>query len=339
MVMKRNSLFTAFCVLTFWANAQTLTIQSGSTVYTNSSGSASTLNVMGSIQNSGNLTIEGGISSNQDLIINGTLNVPLSGATLGSGYDQINITGTATLTGGTLNVTLANGYMPTSGSTYTIIDGTSLIGNFSSQSLPALSGGLTWSTSYNGSAGTVILSVSAVLPVELLDFKAMVDNKRVLLDWQTALEQNTESFTLERSRNGQNFSPLSTTKAKGSNSFYNDADEQPFTGINYYRLKMTDKDGQTSYSKVVSAIMGDKTLKIKVYPSLVTDVLTVTTDGGLLTDIQIINMAGQIILNHSKNLINDNTIRIDLSDLPQAIYLVRAQNSEGVVATTKIVKQ
>ena len=85
--------------------------------------------------------------------------------------------------------------------------------------------------------------------------------------------------------------------------------------------------------------MGDKTLKIKVYPSLVTDVLTVTTDGGLLTDIQIINMAGQIILNHSKNLLDDNTIRIDLSDLPQAIYLVRAQNSEGVVATTKIVKQ
>jgi hypothetical protein len=330
-------------ILPFTGKTQTLSIGSGATVYVNRNGSTTTtpiLNVTGAVQNNGTLTDAGSIQMTGDFTNGGTLTVNIGGTTLGTNYDQLSITGAATLTGSTLNVALVNGYMPVNGASFTILDATSLTGTFSMTNLPTLSSGLSWSTSYNPTAGTVILSVSAVLPVELLSFKATPSVSTVNLDWATALEQNTRDFTLERSRDGKNFTPLSTTDAKGSNSNYAYLDDKPFNGINYYRLTINDLDGKTSYSKIVSAVIGDKTFKIKVYPSIVLDELNITTDGGEITDVQVINRAGQIVLKTNKSAISNNGLfTLNLSTLSAGMYLVSAQNTEGVVSTTKIVKQ
>jgi hypothetical protein len=110
---------------------------------------------------------------------------------------------------------LVNSYTPSAGVTFTILDAASLLGTFTTTNLPTLPSGLSWSTSYNGSAGTVILTVTGVLPVELLRFSATPTLSAVNLDWSTALEQNTKDFTLKRSRDGKDFTPLSKTDAKG----------------------------------------------------------------------------------------------------------------------------
>jgi hypothetical protein len=338
--MKKDCLLITCSVLSLWASAQTLSIQNGATLYANSSSSTATLYVAGAIQNNGTMTLEGSVSGTADMTLSGTLNVPLSSATLGSGYDQILLTGTATLSSSILNVTLTNGYTPSNGATFTILDAGTLSGTFSTVNLPSLSAGQTWSVGYNGAAGTVILSVSAVLPVELLGFKATAQhNNSVILDWTTALEQNTQNFTLERSRDGLNFYPLSTLKAKGSHSVYQYTDNQPFLGVNYYRLKINDLDGKTSYSKIASAVIGGKTFKVKVFPSLVTDVLNITTDGGEIADFQIVNLAGQVLVSQSKTMVSSNgLLTVNVGDLAAGIYLVRAKNTEGVAATVKIVK-
>lgn len=65
----------------------------------------------------------------------GALNIELGGANPGTGYDQLVVSGAATL-GGTLNVTLINGYNPASG-TFTIIQGGAVSGTFLVQNLPA----------------------------------------------------------------------------------------------------------------------------------------------------------------------------------------------------------
>ncbi len=48
------------------------------------------------------------------------LNIEIGGTSPGTGYDQLVITGTATL-GGTLNVSLINGFTPASGDTFQIL--------------------------------------------------------------------------------------------------------------------------------------------------------------------------------------------------------------------------
>jgi T5SS/PEP-CTERM-associated repeat protein len=90
-----------------------------------------------------------------------TLEMELGGTTAGSSYDEIQATGALAL-GGTLHVSLINGFVPVAGQSFDILDWGTLMGTFSSISLPTLSG-LTWNTSQLYTNG-VISVASASLP-------------------------------------------------------------------------------------------------------------------------------------------------------------------------------
>jgi len=89
-----------------------------------------------------------------------TLTMEIGGLTLGTQYDHITFTGTATL-GGTLQVTLINSYNPTTGASFNLFSGT-MTGTFATISLPGLDPGLAWDTSALYSTGTLGVSLSAV---------------------------------------------------------------------------------------------------------------------------------------------------------------------------------
>jgi len=86
----------------------------------------------------------------------GAFDVDLGGTTAGTQYDVLNISGTASL-GGVLNVDLISGFKPTVGETFDIMDYTSETGAFTTLNLPKLTGGDTWSISYNATG--VVLTV------------------------------------------------------------------------------------------------------------------------------------------------------------------------------------
>ncbi len=96
------------------------------------------------------------------------------------------------------------------------------------------------------------------LPIELLFFGAKLNGNIVELSWSTASEINNDIFTIERSIDGINFSPVSITPSKAINGHsteqlnYSCNDQNPENGVNYYRLKQTDFDGKFEYSEVIS---------------------------------------------------------------------------------------
>ena len=108
---------------------------------------------------------------------------------------------------------------------------------------------LTGSTS-NYSAHTMIL-----LPVTWTSFVASKKETSVVLQWQTALEQDSRLFIVERSQDGHSFKPLGSVPASGSKSVYVYTDDQPQQGINYYRIKQTDRQNQAAYSAVCAVSM------------------------------------------------------------------------------------
>jgi autotransporter-associated beta strand protein/T5SS/PEP-CTERM-associated repeat protein len=71
----------------------------------------------------GILNLKGGVTFNSG----STLDIELNSATLGSGYDQLKVTGTAALNGN-LNVTL--GFTPLSTDTFTVVSATTVTGTF-----------------------------------------------------------------------------------------------------------------------------------------------------------------------------------------------------------------
>jgi autotransporter-associated beta strand protein len=91
----------------------------------------------------------------QDVLFDSTstLILDVSGDVPGSGYDQLNISGMATLNG-TLELDLLNGFTPSAGESFHILSG-STTGSFAHEVLPSLPNGLTWDTSSLEATGTI----------------------------------------------------------------------------------------------------------------------------------------------------------------------------------------
>jgi hypothetical protein len=87
-----------------------------------------------------------------------TLMIELAGVAPGTGYDQLHVTGNLSL-GGTLAVSLINGFTPVAGSSFDILDWGALSGTFASLDLPTLAADLSWNTSQLYTTG--VLSVLA----------------------------------------------------------------------------------------------------------------------------------------------------------------------------------
>jgi trimeric autotransporter adhesin len=82
------------------------------------------------------------------------------------------------------------------------------------------------------------------------------DPTAVNLFWATASERNCAYFEIERSRDAATFEAIGKANANGNTSTisnYKAIDNQPFTGVSYYRIKQIDHDGQFSYSNTESA--------------------------------------------------------------------------------------
>ena len=82
-----------------------------------------------------------------------TLILDVAGSTPGSGYDQLEISGLATLDG-TLDVDLMDGFTPSAGQSFDLFEG-AMTGNFSQVNLPALPSGLSWDAENLYTAGVV----------------------------------------------------------------------------------------------------------------------------------------------------------------------------------------
>jgi hypothetical protein len=109
------------------------------------------------------------------------------------------------------------------------------------------------------------------LPIELLSFTAMKNNKVIDVKWETATEINNDYYQVEKSKDGVNFESFNKVKGAGnslSKLNYSIIDEKPYNGISYYRLKQVDFNGAFSYSKIESVdFNSSKDFSFDVYPN------------------------------------------------------------------------
>lgn len=93
------------------------------------------------------------------------------------------------------------------------------------------------------------------LPVDFYSVSAKLEGAAVSVNWSTASELNNNYFDVEKSIDGgKNWNKFSSIKANGNsiiNKKYNVLDLKPTTGMNYYRIKQVDINGQFKYSGIV----------------------------------------------------------------------------------------
>lgn len=111
------------------------------------------------------------------------------------------------------------------------------------------------------------------LPVELVSFQANCAGEgKVNVTWTTASEHNSANFTIEKSRDGINWTVMASLAGAGNSTQminYSTVDNNAAAGVNYYRLTQTDFDGASETFNIASANCGDNTslTTVKVYPN------------------------------------------------------------------------
>lgn len=193
-------------------------------------------------------------------------------------------------------------------------------------------------------------TTAATVPVTLVDFTAEKKGTVNQLTWTTATEQNNAGFAIERSANGKDFTTLSFVNSKGDNGFsnatlnYSFVDETPLMGVNYYRLKQTDKDGRFEYSKTVK-VANSSLMKfeiVNVYPNPAKDQvrLILNSVASDKVSVAITDLSGKLISNQAASVkTGDNEVVLNVSALSAGSYFITVTSGNGEKLNTKFIKQ
>lgn len=178
----------------------------------------------------------------------------------------------------------------------------------------SLSSVLSSSTCQLFSSNNKSVTVTGVLPVDLLNLQATPLSSTVKLTWQTAYETNNKGFQVERRQEtGDKWDVLGFVATKGKAANYEFTDNAPLSN-NYYRLRQIDHDGTENLSKVVTASL-NKSNKLKAFPNPVSNVLNI--ESNQTGDFYILNLLGQQVLSGKVRQ------QIDVSALPQGTYILK----------------
>lgn len=185
-----------------------------------------------------------------------------------------------------------------------------------------------------------ITPAQAPLPLTLVSFAARQAGTDINLQWQTSAELNVQDFSIERSNDGHTWTTLGTVKATGNSSAqYNFADTHPLQGgHNYYRIRMTDKDGQYTYTIIRLITLAESGIA-SMSPNPARDWTQVYFAGKVTgAELLLTDMTGRVLQRHR---IADNAVsyRLPTAGLPAGTYLVKMQLSTGMVTKKLVVGQ
>ncbi len=169
------------------------------------------------------------------------------------------------------------------------------------------------------------------LPVELTDFKAAAQAPRTtLLTWRTASERNNEGFDIERSTDGTSWENIGFVPGHGttqSENAYSFTDKKPLPGVNYYRLKQVDFDGNFEYSTTESVlVVGSQHTVFHVYPNPVRHgKLTVHFDAepDESTVLRVYDCAGKLL---HQQLVVASENYLEVANFEAGIYLLQVSD-------------
>jgi len=92
------------------------------------------------------------------------------------------------------------------------------------------------------------------LPIELLSFDGQCHENGIELNWVTSSETNNDYFTLQKSHNSRDFNDIARITGAGNSNdyhYYSFNDIYVENALTYYRLKQTDFDGHSTFSKTI----------------------------------------------------------------------------------------
>lgn len=245
-------------------NDVTLTINSTGHLEIGASGNPKNLTT----NNNANLSIAGTLTIWGNLVVNNNINFTVSGTVIVKG-----------------NVTLSNNANMSVSGNFQVL-GNFTAGNNTNVNLSgtaSVSGNINVGngSNLNGCVGCFSLGGSCTgpnsfcgkntLPVLLKSFHGNQNSASIELNWITLMENKFDKYLIERSADGMLYERLGEVQGSGIDwssleKSYGFTDEQPYLGINYYRLVALDLDGQLEYFDAI-AVSYQNNAGFSIYPN------------------------------------------------------------------------
>lgn len=192
---------------------------------------------------------------------------------------------------------------------------------------------------------------SVALPIELSKFLVEKANKAdAHLEWITANESNTLHYDIERSTDGKRFAKVGEVKAAGHSHLptrYDFLDKNlPLSTaqIFYYRLKINDLDGTSTFTEVRSIAFErvGNNLAADIFPNPSTNgkcqlILRGGIQEDILTEISVNDLYGRQVLEQTAYLKTDTVFDLDFV-AAAGIYFVTVKNGTSRLVQKLVVQ-
>ena len=182
----------------------------------------------------------------------------------------------------------------------------------------------------------ILILASVALPVKLTSFTGVNKSNTITLNWQTAYEQNSSHYSIQRSVDGVNFTDVARVAANGTSNIalnysYNDilsASVKMYKTV-FYRLKSVDIDGNFGNSDILAMQLDKTDIQLLLSPNPAKDVLQVQAASGLTGNgvLTITDVMGRQV--YRKDLMlqsGSNTIPVNISLFGPGVYNIRLIN-------------
>ena len=138
---------------------------------------------------------------------------------------------------------------------------------------------------------------AAVLALHnLASFSGSANDGKASLKWSLMTENDVRTTELEKSSDGQNFHTVAGFTGSSSNGY---TDKMNFSGMVYYRLKLTNADNKVEYSNVLKFYnqQAGAGTNFSVFPTLINSEATLNyqSDNNQLATVLVTDMSGRAV--------------------------------------------
>lgn len=167
-----------------------------------------------------------------------------------------------------------------------------------------------------------------VLPVRLVDFKAIQEERSIGLHWMAGDENNVARYIIEHSMDGINWKTIDTKtpEYRSFTSEYHMIHPYPVVGINYYRIAIVSVDGKQFYSSVRLADFKEtEETGIQILPNPFTSYILIRTAKPERFSIIVSDVQGRRIT----QITTFNNERVELPEMRPGIYFIKVLSRSG----------
>jgi hypothetical protein len=177
----------------------------------------------------------------------------------------------------------------------------------------------------------IFFNAGTILPLDFMSLNAKWLSVQAQLNFETKNEVNVQSLSIEHSFDNSNWRSIGILAPKGSNTSSN---QYQFVHaypdqINFYRIRVQDKDGKLQYSNIVS-LRNDRQSTFTLSPNPANAFLLLNSSEQFRNaELLVMNALGQ--LQWKQTLSNISQLQINTSTLPSGQYYLIVKTTQETI--------